>query len=563
MRQARLALHTFARQFAADIQRFEDGPSQRRLTICEDILLGRYPAWMSATSIEYLRDSSQEERHYIVGALYAQLMPAKRRQRLSAYFTPPEISQYIVEKLVDLGLDVGKQYVIDPACGGAAFLVPVAKKIVDKFGSDRDSIIKSLNTLVGLEIEPGLASLSAALIGDALGVTKETVLSGVIRRVNSLTQVDQLESKFDAVVSNPPYGRVYRSKDSRIKYWSDVITDGHVNSYSLFVYLSIKIAKPGGLVSLLIPTSFLGGPYFKKLRQFIRGEADIISVDFIQKRSDTFLDVVQDTCILFLRKKKRKEDKREILPSVHLIAENGESNLVGEIEIPSDSDGVWILPFEKKSRFLSNTSFFDRRFYTLSDYGYIVRTGYFVWNRNKEKLVSGKIPEEGEFPLIWAENIKADVDISLAKRKKTSGAEGDFHFVKISPTSPGVVRRAALMIQRTTNKHQLRRLIVGRVSNEIIDKYGGFVGENHTIIIEESVPGTSSLSLGILMSLLNSDAVDRMYRRISGTATVSTKLLRFLPLPNPKILIEAIASVDDLNSAIEIAYEKTIAATLT
>src|SRR6266852_596241 len=73
-----------------------------------------------------------DERHYWIASLYALLMPEARRRRLAAYFTPPHLARYAIDALVDAGIDPGKHRILDPASGGAAFLVPLAEKIAER-----------------------------------------------------------------------------------------------------------------------------------------------------------------------------------------------------------------------------------------------------------------------------------------------------------------------------------------------------------------------------------------------------------------------------------------------
>lgn len=77
-----------------------------------------------------LHDASWIDVGYLAGGLYTRLLTATTRARLGAYYTPPELA----ERLLDLdeaeGADWASWTVLDPACGGGAFLVPVAHRIL-------------------------------------------------------------------------------------------------------------------------------------------------------------------------------------------------------------------------------------------------------------------------------------------------------------------------------------------------------------------------------------------------------------------------------------------------
>ena len=95
----------------------------------------------------------------------------------------------------------------------------------------------------------------------------------------------------------------------------------------------------------------------------------------------------------------------------------------------------------------------------------------------------------------------------------------------------------AVVLQRTTNNRQVRRLIAAVVPPRVIKKHGGFVAENHTILM---LPSQQSAQFRLLCRLLNTNAVDRRYRRVAGTASISISSLRDLLLPKPQHLSAAV-----------------------
>jgi adenine-specific DNA-methyltransferase len=97
-----------------------------------------------------------------------------------------------------------------------------------------------------------------------------------------------------------------------------------------------------------------------------------------------------------------------------------------------------------------------------------------------------------------------------------------------------LIRNAALVMQRVTNNHQKQRLIASPVPKIVYKKYGGFVGENHTVILEAT--GEPAVTPDELAELLATRPLDRYYRCISGSSNVSVFELSQLPLPNPKRL---------------------------
>jgi adenine-specific DNA-methyltransferase len=84
-------------------------------------------------------------------------------------------------------------------------------------------------------------------------------------------------------------------------------------------------------------------------------------------------------------------------------------------------------------------------------------------------------------------------------------------------------------------------------------KYGGFVGENHTVILEPTL-GRPPVSRRTLVRLLNSDFIRDLYSTTTGTTAVTTAGLSALPLPDPHLLKGLIARRHSLRQAIRAAF---------
>jgi adenine-specific DNA-methyltransferase len=493
------------------------------LQACEAIIEQRLA---HRTIRAFFSDLPDEERHYWIANLYALLMPKLRRRRLAAYFTPPHLAHHAIRAMVEAGVRPGQHRILDPASGGAAFLVPLAAHIAErgrKRGASAKTILQEIEkTLHGVEIDPGLADLSRALLADLLSAEIESAgvkLNGLVQRANTL-ELPRPDVLYDAVIGNPPYGRILRPTAAMMKRYHPVIADGYVNLYSLFVEQALQWVRPGGVICLVIPMSFVGGPYFVELRKRILQSAAVLRLDVIDKRSDVFLDVLYDLCVLVLRR--HGGPGRPTVPKSTLLRV-GEANLdLGAVDLPALPDGrVWVLPDGNE-----NSALFRPGFATLADYGYLAKTGYFVWNREKHRYRTGKKPRVTEVPLFWAHNVSAN--------KRCIPRDGDdraIGFAKIPQSSVAIVRSDAVILQRTSNRRQPRRLIAGIVRQADAIGGRGFVTENHTIIVVPDPAKRQTISLRMVCRLLNTGAVDARFRRISGSVSVSTKALRDLPLP--------------------------------
>jgi adenine-specific DNA-methyltransferase len=261
-----------------------------------------------------------------------------------------------------------------------------------------------------------------------------------------------------------------------------------------------------------------------------------LTVASVTDREDLFLDVQQDITVLLLRAGKKHAAEQ----AVTFGEFSGEKPFKVRCHdrLPDAAGAAWSVPTTGIGQAVGGA--------TLEDYAAEVRAGYFVWNREQDRMRT-RCYSERDVPLIWAENIRAGKKCTPVARNKDGI---DFvHFEKGSSQRP-IVRGPSAVIQRTTNSSQPRRLIVARVAPAVVEEWGGFVTENHTIVLTAKDINT----LDLLCVLLNSRAVDERYRRLSGTASISVKLLRTLDLPDPKVLRRALADADDVEAAVELAY---------
>ena len=69
------------------------------------------------------------EACFQLSAAYNVLVPSRLRSSLGMYYTPPSLSEYFLEIVSSTGINWKTARVLDPACGGGAFLLPVALKM--------------------------------------------------------------------------------------------------------------------------------------------------------------------------------------------------------------------------------------------------------------------------------------------------------------------------------------------------------------------------------------------------------------------------------------------------
>lgn len=519
----------YIRYLKGDISQINSSP----LAVCVRLLSGK------EKKPEFLTIADIEEQYFWLANVYTSLIPSAIKKDLAAYFTPPHIARYTIKRAQDLGFDLVNSRILDPASGGAAFLIPLSFALINELRQQGKTNVEIgthiLKHFSGIEIDGNLAILSGLILNDFISKFLPSFredFSTLILNYDSLCVVGR-DGEYDAVVSNPPYGKLLNPPASILERFADSLTGKHVNKYALFMRLAIDWVRPGGFIALVLPTSFIAGPSFGNLRRSILADAHILAVDLIDKRDGLFVDVLQDACILFLRKKNGRTP--EAPPTCRFLHEDGSCRELGQIDIPSaPSIRTWVLPSETAPN-IATHDFFSGAFARLADYGYGARAGYFVWNRQQERCREGSRPEQNEFPLVWAHCVKANEPCGLSTHRSRR-KPGLMSLVKFDKHSDSLINQPAIVVQRTTNRRQTKRLIAGYIPKSLVDKYGSLISENHTIVVYP-LPGVEQkVTCETMCRLLNSKPVDNRYRQVSGTVSVSVNLLKELPFPPPVLI---------------------------
>jgi len=494
------------------------------------------PAAASADSMGQAAASfGPEAAAYAIGLNYTSMLPATYRAAYGVYYTPPPLTERLIERATAAGVDWTTCRVLDPACGGGAFLAPVARRILAALPHVTPAIlVKNVaSRLRGFEIDPFAAWLSQ--------VTLDAVMLPVCRKAGRslpvvVTVCDSLKppaprDRFDLVIGNPPYGRVTLEPKDRARYQRSLY--GHANLYGLFTDFALRYAKAGGVIAYVTPTSFLAGEYFKNLRALLAREAPPATVDFISLRKGVFEDVLQETLLATYRRG-RAPAAAEV-HEVHPDAEEGlQITATGLFTLPEDRSLPWLMP-----RTIEQAELIDklrRMPHRLADWGYGVSTGPLVWNRYKKQLRStlGK----GALPLIWAESVTSDGRFVYRAAKKNH----EPYFLPLEGDDWLTTREPCVLLQRTTAKEQTRRLIAAALPPAFLHQHGAVVIENHLNMLRPIVP-RPLVSPAVLAAFINSGAADCSFRCVNGSVAVSAYELEALPLPDPAGLGELAALV--------------------
>jgi adenine-specific DNA-methyltransferase len=493
---------------------------------------------------------------YLLGNVYTAVLPELTRTSGGIFYTPPALTKRLIEIAEREGINWSEAKVIDPACGGGAFLAPVClKKLEALKHQPADIIIQHIEThLTGWEIDPFGGWLSQLFVEVVLKDqlrNENRKLKQIVKIVDSLEMAaENVAGTFDLVIGNPPYGKLKLTEFIKRRFNESLY--GHPNLYGLFTHLSLDLAKKNGVIALLTPTSFLAGEYFKNLRKYIRRTSTPIEMDFVSFRKGVFEDVLQETMLSVYRKSTANKAK-DIVTTNELITSSADelkTRECGKVKLSEELTAPWLLPRDpKQTELIRIMATMSGR---LTDWGYSVSTGPLVWNRHKSQLSNSK--GDSKYPIVWAEAVTQDGRFILKAEKKN-------HKTYFRPKKGHdwlVTKKACIVLQRTTAKEQDKRLIAAAVPNDLIKT--GVVIENHLNMILPKPESKTTVNAPILAAFLNSKIVNEAFRTISGSVAVSAYELEALPLP-PTEQLESItklltqgATDEEIEGAIEALY---------
>lgn len=502
-----------------------------------------------------------EEAAYYLSCVYAVLCEPSERHDLAMYFTPPTLARHIVDSVSQEISSFNESRFMDPACGGAAFLLPVVETLRDRLrkrGSSGSEIVRAVNKqILGIEKNAVLAELSRQFIRMAL---RDELSECRLQLKQVIIVGDALElfcrgklPRVNVLLCNPPYRKIraaelawYRSR------FSDVIT-GQPNLYTMFMRAATDLVAPGGVIALLTPTSYFSGPTYAPIRSRYTRHCAILRVDLVHERDNLFLGVEHDVAALIARP--RLSCPVQQLPQVFGWDELDGWTSLGPVRLPID-ESPWHLPRDTSTVRALLTS--QKASWSLAQYGYTARIGAYVWNRDKRRPRTSKprgVDRRNAVPVIWATQIGQDGQFRFVSR---SAREKRARYILLRKDDRrGVFDHDCVVLQRTSSRGQSRRLVAAPLPRGFAARHGGFIGENHVVILEP-IAKRPLVARRTLARLLNSDFIRDLYSTTTGTAAVTTTGLNALPLPDPHALKGLLARRRPLDQAIRAAFQSRL-----
>ncbi len=297
-----------------------------------------------------------------IGKIYERSIEKNSRKSNGQFFTPREISDYIVSYLNIKPT----QKIIDPSCGCGSFLLAIVEfwqnsgielNFENLFGVDIDEYALHLTKISLL--------LKSSRIDEDNDILNRNLILGNSIVKNKLLDTHAIDWKekfvdmfekggFDVVIGNPPYKTIRKYKDfdpTDSNFYK--IINGTVNVASLMIARGLEILKENGILAFVLPKSLLYVNSYSKLREYLLTNTTVIHIFDLGLK---FKDVRGEQIILILKKKKPiKKHAIEIK-----ILKNSDNTL-------SQASSFFVL---QESFFKSNNKFLifnNKRYYKIID----------------------------------------------------------------------------------------------------------------------------------------------------------------------------------------------------
>jgi type I restriction-modification system DNA methylase subunit len=307
----------------------------------------------------------------ILGHVYEDYLPKRERKELGEYYTPLEVVQFMldsVEYRPDEG--IGRQQVLDPACGSGTFLTEVTERLIQhflrKFGKpsvhqlDADearTILERVeDNVYGIDINPFAVHITQINLlfrtidlydkvteknphysmegfevhvadtlsptarerqqgstdaeGEQMNLQQFEAYNGRARAfLEDRNAVDRIkdEERFDLVVANPPYVRIQNLSGMKDTYAARYASAiKNFDIYVPFIERGLEWLGNDGKLAYICPDRLVNADYAEEIRDQLIEEPITSLIDF--KEADVFDVPTPYPCITTLDREQALED---------------------------------------------------------------------------------------------------------------------------------------------------------------------------------------------------------------------------------------------------------------
>ena len=260
----------------------------------------------------------------IIDEAFEYLVTKVSKGEKGQYFTP----RIIIDTAVKMLNPSKKEYVIDPACGSAGFLIHTMQYVWDKYNIHGEMLRKDYagTYLWGIDFDERTVKISKALMliaGDGRShIYKENSLEFIkwseklktnLREEDLVRDEKFKELNFDILMTNPPFAGDIKESWLKALYYivpeSKKKPGSKIDRHILFIERALDMIKPGGRLAIVLPQGVFNNTNDRYIREFIMKKARILAV--IGLHGNSFKPHTGTKTSLLLLKKWREEELDE------------------------------------------------------------------------------------------------------------------------------------------------------------------------------------------------------------------------------------------------------------
>ena len=247
----------------------------------------------------------------------------KFKAKTGMVFTPYNICERMVQQSLQLFVNSQTDkkkvpYILDPACGGGAFLISAGRALQARYPSkNMKEIVQDYLYGIDINLEAvfitiiGLWGLIGDLNFDPGLLTNNIIAGNTILARNApeelkpivwekIFQKVQLSGGFDIIIGNPPYIRQERIREFKIYLTPYKTFTPTADLYIYFFEKGIDLLRPHGILTFITSNSFLRTRSARPLRSFLKKNVRIL--DFYDAFRGVVFSSFVTPCILTLQK---------------------------------------------------------------------------------------------------------------------------------------------------------------------------------------------------------------------------------------------------------------------
>ena len=271
----------------------------------------------------------------IIDEAFEYLIPQVSKKKEGQFFTPRPVVDMVV-KMLNPKAD---EFVIDPACGSAGFLLHsvmwISSDMINGKLLPEKAKNFAQNKIYGIDFAKKAVKIAKAInliVGDGKShiykdnslaphtwsdETKSGLRGRLLRFLDNSEKDKENQNNFlffdfDVLMTNPPFAGTVKERDILRLYnlaEKNRIWINKIGRHILFLERSLQFIKPGGRLAIVLPQGIFNNTNAEYIRRFIMEESRILAV--VGLHVNTFKPHTgTKTSVLFLRKYTDEEKKK-------------------------------------------------------------------------------------------------------------------------------------------------------------------------------------------------------------------------------------------------------------